>query len=274
MAPKSSTDHGNWVLLVLARAGFTAHAVRVHPDDLPPLGEIVVPDDARALDREVLAYQRELRAARRAARYGRLVPHRFHSPRAAAMVAVTVALVLAVLAGLVAVIGPGFRRTNPLRSAAPLASPTVATGKVGGLLPDVDLISVLSLKDQTSVAARALRPAAIVLVPAYCSCGPVVADVLRDANEIRLNAAVVASGTVDAELATLADPDPSEGGATGQPLVDQAGVLAKDYGVTTEPVLLALDEYGVVRRTVTLASDDMQTETAVRAVIESIDPSR
>jgi hypothetical protein len=174
----------------------------------------------------------------------------------------------------VAVLGPGFRRAGTLRSAAPLASPATAPGKVGGLLPDLALISPLGQENQTTVAARALRPSAVVLVPAHCSCGPVVADVLRDADVVRVAAAVVATGSDDPELPALADPDPSGGGVTAEPLLDPSKTLAADYGLAAAPVLLAVDEHGIVQRTMSLVGDDLQEQTRVRAVIESIDPTR
>jgi hypothetical protein len=246
----------------------------MHPDDLPPTGELVVPDDARDLDREVLAYHRELRAARRTARIRRLVPgYRRSTPRAAAIVAVTIALVLCVLAGLVAVLGPGLGRQPARRTSAPLAHPATAAGKVGGLLPDLALTSPPGQAHPTVVDARSLRPAALVLVPTGCSCGPAVALVLRAAAENRLNAVVIAPGTDDPNIAKLADPEPGSE-LIAEPLLDPSGTLAKDYRATAAPTLLVVDANGIVWRTVSPLTGSTDADIAVRAALETMEPDR
>jgi hypothetical protein len=265
---------GSWARDLLARGGWTAQAVDMHPDDLPPTGELVVPDDARDLDREVLAYHRELRAARRSARMQRLLPgSRHYTPRAAAIVAVTIALVLSVLAGLVAVLGPGLGRPDPPDTARPLASPTVAPGRVGGLLPALTLVSPPEQAEATTEAIRSFRPGAIVLVPPQCRCEAGMADVLRTADDTGLNTLVVAAGHSDPELAALADPDPRTG-AAAEPLLDTTGVLAALYGASDKPVLLVVDATGIVQRTVTGLTGSTDGSLAVRAALEILDLNR
>ncbi|MFD0540170.1 hypothetical protein ACFQY7_46675 [Actinomadura luteofluorescens] len=111
------------------------------PDDYGlPRVDVVVPDDARELERDVAAYHRERRRRRRRARARRL-----YRPLTRFGVAVPIiagALLVALLSGvLMTAFGP---RPAPRPTTAQLAPrPTASPGRVGGLLPDrrVDLVT-------------------------------------------------------------------------------------------------------------------------------------
>lgn len=151
-------------------------------DDLPPLRNVVIPDDARELEPDRQAWLREQGselADLRGRGWRRLLPGptgRRWAGRVGLLVPVmAVAAALSLLLSLTS--GPGEARTP----AAPLASPAVADGAVGGLLPDVLLASRVG-----PVSTRMLRPAVLMLLPATCDCQSTVSAVSAAAATHRL----------------------------------------------------------------------------------------
>src|SRR6266545_8363514 len=135
--------------------------------------DIVVPDDARELDRDIVAYRREQRQRRRRARWRRVFRPFIRYGLAAPINATTV--LIAVVSGtLLTVLGP---HSVPRPAATPLTQrPSPRPGQVGGPLPDAQVTiggERAALIDQ--------RPAVIILVPPDCHCDAVVSSLARQA---------------------------------------------------------------------------------------------
>jgi hypothetical protein len=155
------------------------------PDDYGlPRVEIVVPDDARELDREVLAYRREERRRRRRTRWQRLASPLTRYGLAAPIIAV--ALLLALVSGtLITVFGP---RPAPRAAKAPVAErPTAEPGQIGGVLPDGQVTVPGHRKRLID-----LRPAVIVIVPPACRCESTVDELSRQTERYRIGLYLVA----------------------------------------------------------------------------------
>jgi hypothetical protein len=135
---------------------------------LPPVN-IVVPDDARDLERDVLAYRRELRAQRRRDRLmWCLRPFRApgFSRHAAVIPLIAVCLAITLVGGaLLSVV-----TMSP--AAAPTLGSSQAPAQAGA--PVVEMVALPKgnvLLDRGPVAVRSLVTSAIALVPAGCDCG-------------------------------------------------------------------------------------------------------
>jgi hypothetical protein len=136
---------------------------------LPPVN-IVVPDDARELDRDVLAYHREIRALRRRQRRTRLL-RPFNGPGgsgpAALVPLIALCLALALVGGAllsVLTISPAEQDAT----LAPSTSPRASSGPAGlTKLPQGNV-----LLDGETKSVRSLVSSAIALVPKDCGCGP------------------------------------------------------------------------------------------------------
>lgn len=155
------------------------------PDDFNEFlsGPIVIPDDARELDADRMAWLEEetarLRRERRESRRDRrsrlggftgrfLLNGRGDGPGPLVYVALGCMTLISMVALL---IGPKvglFERT-------PLGSPSAALGKPGGLLPP----DVVRFADGDLRSARGLRPAVFAVADPECRC----ADLLKDAND-------------------------------------------------------------------------------------------
>ena len=137
---------------------------------LPPV-DIEIPDDARELEREVLAYRRELRARRRRARWDRVGgPLRGHG---ALLPLVASCVALSMLAGtLLSVFS-----ISP--ASAPVLSHSAAPAPSGrsSLPPGTVLIN-----DEVT-PVRSLVPAVLVLVSPNCDCGQAVREVTVQARQ-------------------------------------------------------------------------------------------
>ena len=209
------------------------------PDDAAWAEHVVVPDDASELSADVDAYHRELRAARRARRWGWLTGsptwQRWSFPLGMVAGALTLAALIFVLLAFES--APG--RPAHL-SAAPLATPTYPPGQRGGLLPDTVLSSAPAGAIGTTQSALAMRPALVALLPLPCGCPDVVDALATQARTVGVTLAVVAPSSRDAEVSAL--PGRVNGIKTWY---DESGALAAAYrahGVT----VLEVDADGVV----------------------------
>jgi hypothetical protein len=159
---------------------------------------VVVPDDIRELQPDVDAYHRELRLARRRRRWAWLTGspawQRWSFPVGVLTGAIALA---AVVFALLAV--DGARGRLERAAPAPLAAPRVAAGSVGGLLPDVSLISTSG----TTLAARELRPALVALIPPHCACTQLLTNLAAQAEEVQVRLVVVGPGRPDADIDAL-----------------------------------------------------------------------
>ncbi|WP_141578580.1 hypothetical protein [Actinomadura sp. WMMA1423] len=200
------------------------------PDDygLPRI-DVVVPDDARELERDVVAYHRERRRRRRRARVRRL--YRPLTRFGIAIPLIAGALLVALLSGvLMTALGP---RPAPRPTSAQLAPrPSASPGRVGGLLPDrrVDLVTA----DRTSTRLRDLRPGVIAIVPPGYRCERVVAELAGRTREYTLNFWLVADprpagAGKPASLKELRACAGTAHNGAPQILEDRDGVLAGAY---------------------------------------------
>jgi len=206
------------------------------PDEMPWADPVVVPDDIRALQAEIDAYQREVRAARRRRRRERLTGSWLWRRWSFPLGVLTGAMALAATVVTLLAVDGAARPGHP--HAVPLARPSLAPGHVGGLVPATSLTTTAGER----IDARALRPALLVLLPAHCNCAKLLDSLAAQAAEVQVQLAIVGAGSQDAEVAAL--PGQLHHG-TVIAAYDAAGTLASAYdasGVTA----LVVQRDGVV----------------------------
>jgi len=211
---------------------------------LPPVN-VVIPDDARELDRDVLAYRREMRARRRRQRRRRLL-RPFNGPvggPVAIVPLIALCLAIALVGGAllsVLTISPAEQDTALTPSASPRASGTPA-----GLttLP----AGSVQLGGTTSEPVRSLVSSVIALVPIDCSCGQALIRVTDQAQTAGARLYFVGTGAPSAQLGQEAT---QYGAADNAVTADDAdGVLADAYHPAGLTVLLVFsDATAEVRR--------------------------
>jgi len=188
---------------------------------LPPV-DIEIPDDARELDRDVLAYRREVRAQRRRERWHRLLgPMRGHGA------------VLPLIAGCVAlsmVAGALLSVFTISPASAPTRSPTSAgsfapTPAAGG--DDSELPAGTVLVNGRATSLRMLVGAVLALVPAGgCKCDAALEELTTQA--ARAGVTVYYVGTV-AEMADVARLVKTDGHGNAVAVQDAENVLGSAY---------------------------------------------
>lgn len=188
----------------------------------PPWPAVVVPDDARELDPDRQAWLREVRRAKWRARARRLVVTRSGRPRPVALLAT---LLIAVLGATTALAGTVLSR--PMGRYAPIAAPSVAPGRVGGLLPVVALHARAG-----QIPTRRLRPAALVLVPVDCRCATLLQTVAHAAHQVGVHALGIAA---DGDAAQAASLERALGAAGLDIAVDPGNRLARELAPATAP---------------------------------------
>ena len=200
---------------------------------LPPVN-IVIPDDARDLDRDVLAYRRELRAQRRRQRLMRLFrpfARQELGGHAAILPLVATCVALSMLAGAmlsVVTISPA--------SAPTLSRPPVASAKPADL---TSLPSGTVQLDGRAVPVRSLVSSALALVSADCGCGPALRRLARQAAAAHVGLYFVGSGAVIPQLATLTA---QYGGGAAAAVYDTGNVLGARYHPAGVTVLLVYSD--------------------------------
>lgn len=177
-----------------------------HDDYGLPKVDVVVPDDARELDRDVLAYRREQRQQRRRERWRRLGRPFTRYGIAAPFIAsaVLVALISGVL---MTVISP---RPGPRGVQVPPTGPQrLRPGDAGAALPAGEVI----FRHKRVPVNRLVNVAGVVLViPRDCQCDPAAENLIRQAGGQRLQVWLVADASADgddkdvARLASGAQP--------------------------------------------------------------------
>jgi hypothetical protein len=209
------------------------------PDDAAWADHVVVPDDARELAGDIEAYQRELKAARRARRWGWLTGSRAWKRWSFPLGMLAGALTLAALVfALLAV--ESSPRHHGLLPSTPLATPTAAPGQRDGLLPDAALASGPTGSGGEVRSAVTLRPALVALVPVTCHCTDILAALADQAHNVGVTLDVVAPLAADAEVSAL--PGQVRGVRS---YFDATGALATAYGADGVTVLV-VDPDGVV----------------------------
>ncbi len=130
---------------------------------LPPV-DIEIPDDARELDREVLAYHRELRAGRRRRLTRRIRVALTRDGMALPLLASCLAFIL--LAGsTLTLFSAGRVLRGPARPGASASPPAAGTTQISALLPDTT-----AQVDGKPVQLRSLVPLVLALIPSGCRC--------------------------------------------------------------------------------------------------------
>ncbi|MDL4820995.1 hypothetical protein [Actinomadura opuntiae] len=158
------------------------------PDDYGlPHVDVVVPDDARELDRDVLAYHREERRRRRRRRLRRLF--RPVTRFGVAIPIIAGALLVALISGaLMTAFGP---RPAPRPKGVALAPhPAGAPGEIGGLLPAGSVDEVTGRRSARNL--RDQRPAVFGIVPPGYRCQDVVAVLAGRTHEYGIRFLLVA----------------------------------------------------------------------------------
>jgi len=187
--------------------------------NLPPVN-IVIPDDARELDRDVLAYRREQRARRRRQRIMRLFGpfgRREFGGHAAILPLIATCVALSMLAG------------------AMLSVITISPASAPTALP----AGTVTL-DGKSVAVNTLTSSAIALVPADCDCGQALGSLASQAKKAGVSRLYfAASGSAMAQLAGLTS---RYGGGVAMAVYDTKHVLDAAYHPDGLTVLLVYSD--------------------------------
>jgi hypothetical protein len=230
------------------------------PDDYGlPHVDVVVPDDARELDRDVLAYRREERRRRRSARLRRAF--RPVTRFGVAIPIIAGALLVALVSGaLMTAFGP---RPAPRPKGVPLAqSPTAPPGEIGGLLPAGSVDEVNG--GETSKELRAQRPAVFAIVPPGYECQDVVASLAGTAQRYQISFFLVAdprpaNGRRPVGLKELRACAGTAHDGTPQVLDDHKALLADAYvspqaSQSGQPTAVLVQPDGVVKNVVTLGA--------------------
>ena len=205
-----------------------------HDDYGLPKVDVVVPDDARELDRDVIAYRREVRQHRRHERWSRL--GRPFTRYGIATPFIASAVLIALISGvLMTVISP---RPNPRTVQVPPTGPQrLRPGDVGGVLPAGNVI----FRHKRVPADQLVNVAGVVLVvPRQCDCDSAAQGIIRQAGDQRLQVWLIADGRRDGD-----DKDVGRlaaGTAPGVTLVadDPDRVFASAYQATQATGLTAV----------------------------------
>ena len=208
-------------------------------DGKPPPVNIVIPDDARELDRDVLAYHREQRARRRRQRLVRLLgPLRGREsggqaailPLAATCVALS--MLAAAMLSVVAL--------------SPASAPTVPAppSSVGPLVPPrpaalTSLPAGTVQLDGRAEPVRSLTSSALALVPAGCDCGQDLNRLAGQAAAAHVGLYFVGAGAAIPQLAGLIA---RYGGGTARAVYDTGDVLTAAYHPDSLTVLLVYSD--------------------------------
>lgn len=202
-----------------------------HDDYGLPRIDVVIPDDARELERDLIAYRREMRRKRRQERLRRLLGPLGRFGIAAPLLAG--ALVVALLSVvLLTTLGP---RPVPRASVGPAATaPSAAPGRVGGVLPS-GTVTVIAGAERRQIPVLQLRSGVIGIVPPGCDCGAVVAGLARAARAHMVRFWLVADrrrATVPApqSLRQLRELAGKSHDGTPELIEDPQQVLATAYG--------------------------------------------
>ncbi len=205
--------------------------------NLPPVN-VVIPDDARELDRDVLAYRRELRAERRRQRLMRIL-RPFRMPEFGSHAAI-IPLIAACLA--ISLVGGALLSVITMR---PASAPTLAPPRLSGQPaagPPGDLTELpagtVELSGRT-VQVRSLVSSTIALVPANCGCGAALGR--RAGQAARAHVGVYCSGTGQA-AAQLPALVARYGDGAAVAATDHDGVLSARYRPAGLTVLLVFKD--------------------------------
>jgi hypothetical protein len=211
--------------------------------NLPPVN-VVIPDDARELDRDVLAYHRELRAKRRRQRLMRLYrPLRLSHFGGHAAIIPLIAACLAI-----ALVGGALLSVFTMSPAsAPTLSAPRTSGQPTATPGDLTELPTGSVQiGERTVPLRSLVTSTIAIIPANCGCDAELGRLAGQAISADVGLYFVGDGQVIKQLPALVARD-GDGAATAA--ADYDGVLSSAYHPTGLTVLLVFKDATVeVRR--------------------------
>lgn len=217
---------------------------------LPP-ANTVIPDDARELDRDLLAYRREQRARRcREWLTGLLRPLRWLGldGHVSILPVIAICAALFMLAGVmlsVLAIGPASAPTVPPPAASPPPSegayaPADGTATEAPLPPGLtELPPGTFTVTGTRVPVRDMRSAALALVPADCGCDRELARLAGQASAAHVGLYFVGEGGSIPQIPAMTIRD---GGGVAAAAADPGNVLDAAYNPEGLTVLLVYSD--------------------------------
>jgi hypothetical protein len=204
--------------------------------NLPPVN-VVIPDDARELDRDVLAYRRELRAKRRRQRLMWLLrPFRTSAFGGQAAIVPLIAACLAI-----SLVGGALLSVVTM---SPASAPTLSAPQTSGqpAVPPGNLTELpagtVQLNGRT-VPVRSLVTAAIALVPANCGCDDELGRLAGQAVAAHVGLYFAGSGQEISQLPALVE---RYGDGAAVAATDYDGVLTVAYRPAGLTVLLVFSD--------------------------------
>jgi hypothetical protein len=210
-------------------------------DALTSAEAFVVPDDISALDGDIARWRRDEALRRRRARdrrFERLLPRRWRRYGVTTPMLIVTLLLVGALGAAMILLGPHGSPPKDHQAAQVLANPTTEPGRVGALLP---LIDVTSVSGET-VSLRSLRPALIALVPTGCDCRAAIEHLAAAATPYGVRQYVVTSDRT--ALQTIrAETTPAAAG-----FVDDGTLRALYGGVPDKPTVIVVGANGIVLR--------------------------
>jgi hypothetical protein len=224
------------------------------PDDggLPPAG-IVVPDDARELARDVLAYRREMRALQRRERLLRMLRRLGLSGHPAVFPLIAACVALALLAGTVLSVTSINSGAPPLTAASP--QPSVTTMPAGEV----------RLDDAQVEPTTALDGSLLVLIAPDCGCGTALENLAVQAKGAGAHVYFVYDAErSDAGLAQLALMTSQYGDGVARTVYDLSGVFF--FAFTTYQVTALLVSGDGVVHVVRTFPDGLDLTPALRGL--------
>lgn len=204
--------------------------------NLPPVN-IVIPDDARELDRDVLAYRRELRAKRRRQRFLRLFqPFRTSEfgGHAAVIPLIAVCLAICVVGGALLSVATMSPASAPRPSGGQRTAQSVAPAGELTVLP-AGSVQVAG----HAVPVRSLTSSVIALIPANCDCGLGLQRLAGQALDAHATLYFAAGGQALAQLAGLTT---RFGDGTAIAAADSDSVLTAGFRPSGLTVLLVFKD--------------------------------
>ena len=207
-------------------------------DGNPPPVNIVIPDDARELDRDVLGYHREQRAGRRRRRLLRLLGplrRREWGGQAAILPLIATCVALSMLAAaMLSVVA-----ISPASAPTLTEPPTVSAGPVVQQAALTSLPTGTVQLDGHAMPVRSLASSALALVPAGCDCGPALARLAGQAIAAHVGLYFVGAGAAIPQLAGLTA---RYGGGTAEAVYDTGDVLTAAFHPDGLTVLLVYSD--------------------------------
>jgi hypothetical protein len=204
-----------------------------------PQVDVVIPDDARELDGDVQAYQRELRALRRRQRASRLRGPLTRDGMVLPLLAgcLILALITSTLLIMFAADQTGMPDMPGRTSAPPVANQrppvairTPAAGQIGGPLPAASIVVNGRPVDVRTITAA--KPSVLALIPLTCPCVPALRQLRAQAVLAHVILYLVATGGDPKQVASLAAQAGQSSARVGNDPGDVLGSTYKQLGLT------------------------------------------